>query len=552
MTTEPTASNQFYLIPGLPDALVATLTQEGILTPTPIQSAALPPAIAGADLLAQAPTGSGKTLAFTLPIGARLAENPSRGVQALIVTPTRELATQIAKVCVTHLRPLGLGCLSVTGGASYRDQKRSLGSGANIVIGTPGRITDLIGQGSLDLSQLRIFVLDEVDQMLDIGFADDLKKIRQAIINPCQTLFFSATLGGRIKDMARSMLQNPVEILSAHPKAAAPSIQHGYIEARNGCELKALVNTLLYHESEQALIFCETRKDCAEVSFALSQRGFNAQAIHGDLGQDERNLTMERFRRGELQYLVATNVVARGIDVQNLPMVINLDVPNRAESYTHRAGRTGRAGAVGRAWTIITPQSARAYASTIRYLGLKPEKIEIASPSQIVHKALQRILDKSIEQAETSGKDAGHTEPTIRKAVQQTLQKLSAEQCSQILGTMLFQSLRQMESYYADQIMPDWPLMERILQDSRRPRPTGGGSMSRGSDRAPRRSSGSFGGGYRGGEGGGWGGRQGSGGGAASSSGAASGGQGQRRRPQDRPSTPRSWHRQQAGNQSSR
>jgi ATP-dependent RNA helicase DeaD len=436
----------------LPAELRDVLATQGIVTPTGIQSRALPPAIEGRDLLAQSHTGSGKTLAFALPLGVRMKGHGA--LRTLILTPTRELAAQVAGVLDGTLTSLKLRTLAITGGASYYKQKKSLSYGMDIVVGTPGRIGDLLAQGILDLSTIEHFVLDEVDQMLDIGFADELEKIRTALPAAVQTLFFSATLSPEIRSLARKTLKNPVEILAPRSESQGPStIRHRYLEVRANSEQKALINALLFHNPVQALIFCKTKQECADLSEALAQRGFNAAALHGDLTQIDRNQTMERFRDKRLQYLVATNVAARGIDVQDLPLVVNFGVPFDTESYTHRVGRTGRNGAEGQAWTIVTPPAVRSYEFLMRKMKLKPEPIPVPSCSEVVHRSAEMLVE------EMKAARPGQVNRTVEKAVGRTLEKLSEEDKNQLLREMMLRRLEKLDSYYHDDIVVNKPLV---------------------------------------------------------------------------------------------
>jgi ATP-dependent RNA helicase DeaD len=469
---------------GLPLPLREALTAQGIKEPTRIQAQAIPAARSGRDILAQSSTGSGKTLAFSLPVALRLKKHGE--LRALILTPTRELATQVAAVLDSTVSSLKLRTLAITGGASYSRQKRALSEGVDIIVGTPGRMTDLMSQGVLDLSRIEIFVLDEVDQMLDFGFAEDLEKIRSQLAPQAQTLFFSATLSPEIKALARKTLKNPLEVNVLPAGGQSPTtIQHSYLEVRGFAEQKALINALLFHNPTQAMVFCKTRQECADLTDALMRRGFDAAALHGDLTQAERNQTMERFREKKLKYLIATNVAARGIDVQDLPLVVNFNVPFDLESYTHRTGRTGRNGAAGQAWTIVTPAAARSYEFIMRKLKLKPELITIPSASEIIHRSAEGMLaEMKIAREKPAAK-------TVEKAVERTLAALSAEEKEQILREMLTRRLEKLDVYYNDDIVVHKPIV-RLDEGGFKERPSwkdrkGGGAGAGGGDgRGPR------------------------------------------------------------------
>lgn len=456
-STEVTSSKKSNLsawenFESLPAALRDALSSQGITQPTTIQAQAIPAALSGRDVLAQSSTGSGKTLAFSLPVALKLQKHGA--LRALILTPTRELATQVAGVLDSTLSSLKLRTLAITGGSSYSRQKRALHDGVDIVVATPGRMNDLLAQGSLSLDAIESFVLDEVDQMLDFGFKEDLEKIRALLPAQAQTLFFSATLSSEIRSMARKLLKNPLEVNIVGATGQSPAtIRHGYLEVRGHTEQKALINALLFHNPTQAMIFCKTRQECADVCEALLARGFDAAALHGDLTQVERNHTMERFREKKLKYLIATNVAARGIDVQDLPLVVNFNVPFDVESYTHRVGRTGRNGAEGLAWTIVTPSSCRAYESMMRQMKLNPELIAVPNCNEIIHRSAESLVNQL--------KDSQNKKPskTIEKAVERTFSEMSAEDKDLLLKEMFARHLDKLNVYYNDDMVCHKPLV---------------------------------------------------------------------------------------------
>ncbi len=483
----------------LPEKLQKQLASQNITKPTQIQKDAIGPALEGKDILAQSQTGSGKTLAFGLPVGLRLAGPSKEGLpRTLILTPTRELATQVRGVFGQTLSTLGIRCMTVIGGGSYYDQRRMLRRGVDVVVGTPGRIVDLIKQGVLPLEAIDIFVLDEVDQMLDIGFAEELKVVREALPEGVQTLFFSATMNKRMEKMARDFLTHPVTIKVAPEMSSPESIQHGYIPVKPHQELPALLNTLLFHNPEQALIFCATRQECREVAEALSSRGFNSGPLNGDLPQAARMATMERFRKKKLQYLVATNVAARGLDIQSLPLVINFDVPFDVESYTHRTGRTGRAGEKGRAWTLITPRNYRRYWDHMRELGLRPERLAVPSHNEILTSAAVRELSALEEQSRVT------VERRIRRVANQLLEEIPPETAKELLRGFLHQSLLNKQAHHTYGVAAEEGDLEaprhrhhrfgKRRDNNPRNRRRGGGGRSNRSPRSRSRSEGQGGG----------------------------------------------------------
>lgn len=429
----------------LPDAIKANLLEMGIHTPTPIQQQSIAVAIEGRDVLAQSHTGSGKTLAFAIPVGLKiLQEKSAKHPRALVLTPTRELAQQVATVFQKTFQRTTVRSAIVMGGASYRDQKFAL-ERADVVIGTPGRIVDLIERGTLKLDTIEMFVLDEVDQMLDIGFADALEAIRSKLPPKHQTLFFSATLQSKIRRLATSMLQNPKEIKTAGGDQHPAGIEHGFAEVKPGTEIKALVNLLLFHRPTQALIFCETKLECSQVAEALTKRGFDASPINSDMSQSERTMTMEKFRKQKLRYLVATDVAARGIDVPDMPLVINLHVPHNPESYTHRSGRTGRAGATGRAWTFVSPRKRFAFRNMMRDTKVTPNPIEIPGPSVIYKQFIDAEMQKLLTPV-----DAGKG---IEKVVNEFIEELSDSDKTKALRNALVTSLQRLAVFHVDEIV---------------------------------------------------------------------------------------------------
>ena len=426
----------------LPQVLQDILQSQGIETPTQIQKDTIIPALKGRDVLAQSQTGSGKTLAFAIPIGMRLAESePTRSPRALILAPTRELALQVRTVFATTLSSLGLKCTAIIGGDAYHRQKRRLQDGADIVVGTPGRIVDLIGQSILKLDNIDFFVLDEVDQMLDIGFAKELALVHEALPKEKQTLLFSATMNKRMESLAKRFLSDPVEVKIAPELHSPKSIEHGYFAVKNGQELPALVNVLLYHSPSQALIFCETRQDCRIIAEALETRGFNAALLNSDLSQQARTATLRRFRDASLQYLVATNVAARGLDINGLPLVINYDVPYDAESYTHRTGRTGRAGEKGQAWTIVSPRNSRRFQMEMQQLDLKMNALELPNRPDI----LEKIAEREIVELEKRGKNEASRR--VRRITDRVLNSLEPDEIQVLLRGFLQRQLEGTNAY---------------------------------------------------------------------------------------------------------
>ena len=341
--------------------LLTALTALGYEEPTPIQQQSIPPLLKGRDVLAQAATGTGKTAAFALPILHAIANDPSKGTDpvALILVPTRELAMQLAEAVHRYGKSIGVRVLPVYGGASMESQLRSLKRGVDVVVATPGRALDHVNRKSLRLESLRTLVLDEADEMLDMGFAEDLEAILAATPSDRQTALFSATLPPRIVTIAAKHLENPVRIAIARETTAAgkmPKVrQTAYVVAR-GHKRAALGRVLDLESPTAALVFCRTRIEVDDLTESLKGRGLRVEALHGGISQSERDRVMKKLRAGTLELVVATDVAARGLDIGHLSHVVNYDVPSSPDVYVHRIGRTGRAGREGVAITLAEPR----------------------------------------------------------------------------------------------------------------------------------------------------------------------------------------------------
>ncbi len=365
---------------GLDPRLLEGLTALGYEEPTPIQVEAIPPLLLGRDVLAQAATGTGKTAAFALPLLHRLTPDaaPRARTSAMILVPTRELAMQVSEAVHRYGRVLGVRVLPVYGGASMSAQVRALRRGVDVVIATPGRALDHIRRETLQLAALRFLVLDEADEMLDMGFADDLEAILAATPDAKQTALFSATLPPRIASIARTHLEDPVVIkidrAVLRAGTTAPVRQVAYVVPR-AHKLAALGRVLDVEHPVSAIVFCRTRTEVDELAETLVARGYRADALHGGLSQEQRDRVMQRFRGRKSDLLVATDVAARGLDVQHVSHVVNYDVPVAADAYVHRIGRTGRAGRTGVAITLAEPREHRMLRNIER---VTRQRIEIA------------------------------------------------------------------------------------------------------------------------------------------------------------------------------
>ncbi|SFN04005.1 ATP-dependent RNA helicase DeaD [Formivibrio citricus] len=340
----------------LGEPLLRALKDVGYETPSPIQAAAIPQFLSGRDVLGQAQTGTGKTAAFALPILANIDPQQS-APQALVLAPTRELAIQVAEAFQSYAAHMpGFHVLPIYGGQSYGPQLSALRRGVHVVVGTPGRVIDHIEKGSLDLSQLKTLVLDEADEMLRMGFIDDVEKILQQTPETRQTALFSATMPAVIKRIAKTYLKNPAEVTVAAKTGTAENIRQRYWLVSGMHKLDALTRILEAEPFDGMIIFARTKLGTEELAGKLQARGFSAAAINGDLQQAQRERTIGQLKDGSIDILVATDVAARGLDVERISHVINYDVPTDPESYTHRIGRTGRAGRSGEAILFITPR----------------------------------------------------------------------------------------------------------------------------------------------------------------------------------------------------
>ena len=336
---------------GLTAPVVRALIDESYSQPTPVQTQVIPGAASGRDVLACAQTGTGKTAAFVLPILHQLAAEgaPAEGIQALVLTPTRELAAQIAERVEAYGRYLGLRYAVVYGGVSQHRQEIALSRQPKLLVATPGRLLDLMNQGIVRLNRVKHFVLDEADRMLDMGFIHDVRRISADLPKERQTLLFSATVPRPIEALANSLLVNPVRVAIAPAVTSAETVEQAVVFVPRDQKSALLERFLKRDDVARAIVFTRTKHGANRLSQRLENLGMGAPAIHGNKSQNARERALEGFRDGKTRILVATDIAARGIDVDGISHVINFDLPNEPESYVHRVGRTGRAGATGRA-----------------------------------------------------------------------------------------------------------------------------------------------------------------------------------------------------------
>ncbi|HEX8155233.1 MAG TPA: DEAD/DEAH box helicase, partial [Thermoanaerobaculia bacterium] len=362
---------------GLGKPLLDALAALGYEAPTPIQERTIPILLAGRDLIGQAQTGTGKTAAFALPILEKI-DPKSTDTQALVLAPTRELAMQVADAIHTYSQKMGpISVLPVYGGAPIVHQLKRLDRGAHVVVGTPGRLIDHLDRGTLKLGNVKMIVLDEADEMLKMGFIEDIEKLLGAAPTPRQTALFSATMPDEVLRIARRYLDNPERVSIEHKAVNTPAIEQRFLNLSEGQKLDVLTTILELDESDAVLIFRRTKNGAAELAEKLIGRGFAAEAMHGDMNQAARENVIRRLRAGNVEIVVATDVAARGLDVEQISHVVNYDIPYDVEAYVHRIGRTGRAGRSGVATLFITPRERGMMRAIERYTGqqIKPMKM---------------------------------------------------------------------------------------------------------------------------------------------------------------------------------
>ncbi len=381
------------------------ISKTGFEEPTPIQAAAIPLIMQGRDVIGQAQTGTGKTAAFGIPI----IEMYKKGKKpfAIIVEPTRELAVQVAQ----ELNRIGTGrnihVFPVYGGKSMENQIRTLKTGVDIVVGTPGRVLDHIQRRTISLSEIRIVVLDEADEMLDMGFIEDVETILEATPVRRQTLLFSATMPQPILDISKRYMQSPEKIRINPKDIVVPEIKQVFYEVRETDKLNALTRLIDVEDPQLAIVFCHTKRDVDDVSMKLQQMGYNANALHGDFTQSHRDEVMEKFKKGKIDILVATDVAARGLDIKNVSHVINFSIPQNPENYIHRIGRTGRAGKSGIAITLVTPREYRHLKLIERTARTSIDKKKLPTSKEVL-RAKEKSISREIVSAINENRHEGY------------------------------------------------------------------------------------------------------------------------------------------------
>lgn len=373
--------------------ILKAVADMGFEEASPIQSEAIPVALEDKDIIGQAMTGSGKTAAFSIPLIEKI-DPKLRQIQALVLCPTRELAVQVAgEVNKLSKYKLDLLALPIYGGQPIERQLHALRKGAQIIIGTPGRVLDHLDRNTISLKALKVLVLDEADEMLDMGFRDDIETIIKKTPTSRQTLLFSATMAGQIMSMARAYQKNPHVIKVAHEKVTAPAIEQVYFEIESHKKLDLFTRIIDLHNPKLSIVFCNTKRRVDELVADLRARGYAAEGIHGDMTQQKRNKVMDRFRKGDVDILCATDVAARGIDVSNVEAVFNFELPQDEESYVHRIGRTGRAGKTGKAFSLVSGRDMYRLRDIKRYTKAQITRLPVPSFKEIEEVKTNKLLN---------------------------------------------------------------------------------------------------------------------------------------------------------------
>ncbi len=426
---------------GLSEAIVSSLTELGYENPTPIQEISIPQILNSKDdLKAFAQTGTGKTAAFSLPIMEQL-DLKSKDPQAIILSPTRELAIQIARNIEEFSKNISnLNVVAVYGGANIEDQIRGIKRGAQIIVGTPGRTVDLIKRKRLNLRNIQWLVLDEADEMLNMGFKDELDQILETTPNTKQTLLFSATFPKEVEAIAKNYMNNTVEISAGKKNIGAENVSHEYYLVSDRNRYPALKRIADINPDIYSIVFCRTRRETKDIADKLIADGYNADALHGDLSQAQRDMVMQKFRSKTLQILVATDVAARGLDVTDLTHVINYKLPDQPENYTHRSGRTGRAGKNGISVALITNREKGKLRPIEKKINKQFEQKQVPNGKEICEKQLYSLIDKV--------HDIDINEKEIKDYLPSIYQKLDGFDREELIKRFVSLEFNQFLSYY--------------------------------------------------------------------------------------------------------
>ncbi len=466
---------------GIAPELLKAIESLGFELPSPIQSEAIPPALEGRDVVGQSQTGSGKTMAFAVP--ALQAIDPgAHAVQALVLCPTRELAMQVCAE-VHKLLPFkpGINAVPVYGGSSYGRQIRALKQGAQMVVGTPGRVLDLISRKDLRLEALKTLVFDEADKMLDMGFREDIDKVMSSAPEERQTICFSATFSRQIRNLIESYTKDPATITIEHKALTVPTIEQRFYEVRGRSKLETLCRVLDIEDAQKAIVFTNTKKAADEITDALVARGYTADRLHGDLTQMMRDRVMKNFRQGALDVLVATDVAGRGLDVDDVDIIFNFDLPYDEEDYVHRIGRTGRAGRSGKAINLVAGKEIFLLQRIQRYIKTKIARAKVPSQEEVANVRVDQQFEKLkalLEAGEFKSHDA-----TVERLLDAGF--TSTDISSALLHMLLQESEREGEEIAEDRGPQRGERRERF--DRGDDGPGGGGRRPARPDRGPAR-----------------------------------------------------------------
>jgi len=462
---------------GLAPEILQAVTALGFEQPSPIQAQAIPPALEGRDVVGQSQTGSGKTMAFAIP-AIQMLDPKERGVRVLIMCPTRELAMQVCEeVAKLTVHKPGLRALPIYGGATYGRQIRGLEDGSQIVVGTPGRILDFISRGVLKLDKLKMLVFDEADEMLDMGFREDIDNLLEHLPPTRQTMFFSATLAGPIRQLVESYTKDPVVVTIEHKALTVPTIEQRYYEVNSRSKVEVLCRILDLENPRLAIVFANTKKAVDDVTDALMARGYGIDRLHGDLNQIMRDRVMKNFRAGNIEILAATDVAARGLDVDDVDLVVNFDLPYDEEDYVHRIGRTGRAGRSGKAVSMVSGRDIFLLQRIQRYAKVKIERHRVPTREEVEGKRVDSQFANI--QALLEGGNFTNHEATVQRL-------LDAGHSSTDIASALMHLLLEGDTRETQEIPEDRPRQERKPREGRAPREDGAERSSEPRERGPR------------------------------------------------------------------
>lgn len=430
---------------GIDPSLVKAIAALGFEQPSPIQAQAIPVALTGRDIVGQSQTGSGKTMAFGIPVVQRI-DPAVRAIQALILCPTRELAMQVCSEIHKIAEFKGIRATPVYGGASYDRQIRALQGGAQIVVGTPGRVVDMMDRGLIKVEKLKTLVFDEADEMLDMGFRDEIDQVMKAVPQERQTIFFSATFDPRIRDLIRRYTKDPATITIEHKALTVPTVEQRYYEVQGRSKTEVLCRLLDMETPRLTIVFANTKRAVDDTVDALVARGYAADRLHGDLNQMMRERVMRNFRSGNVEVLVATDVAARGLDVNDIDLIVNFELPYDEEDYVHRIGRTGRAGRKGMAISFVGGREIYLMQRIQRYINIKITRHKVPSQEEVEANRVDQTFEK-LKAVMESGSYASH-EATIQRLLD--IGFTPTDICSAILDLWMKESGRE-----GEQIMED-------------------------------------------------------------------------------------------------